>query len=190
VFDGLKARLDKLMAEHTARPDARATAAGLREALIEAKAAVAGMRDGLARAERELAHEREELLTAERRGKLAADIQDAETVQVAERFIARHRERAALLERKVAVQREELALAEREVAEMTAQFQASTGLGGAAQQARSGLDAAWRDLEAAGGIRPESDLDGELDRMAAERKLYDAAVDAQLAHLKRKLGKE
>lgn len=188
MFDGLKARLDKLFAEAAAAPDARARAGMLQEALVEARVGVARMREALAASERELALERTELERAERRGRLAAEVPDPETVEIAERFAAKHRDRIGLLEKKLVVQREELALAERDVEEMTAEVRAARPGGPAAAQA--GLDAAWRDLERAGGVRPETDLDGELARAQAERRLHEAAVEAQLAHLKRKLGKE
>jgi hypothetical protein len=195
VFDGLKARLDQLFAEAAARPDARDRAGALREALIEAKVGLGRMREGLAASERELAAERAHLETAERRGRLAAEVSDSETVAVAERYAAKHRERVALLERRVTVQREELALAEREVAEMSSEFRvvldggAPAGAAGAGA-ASPGLETAWRDIEAAGGTRPATDLDGELLKAQAERRLHEAAVEAQLAHLKKKLGKE
>ena len=129
MFDGLKARLERLLRERGGA-DARAYATGLREALVEARFGIAEMRRALATAEAELQSERRQLADAERRGKLAAAVPDPETVAVAERFASRHRERITVLERKVAVQRDELALAEREVQEMTAQWRAaSTGSG-------------------------------------------------------------
>jgi hypothetical protein len=183
VFDGLKARLDRLLRERGG-PDPRAYAAGLREALVEARLGITEMRRALASAEAELQSERKQLADAERRGRLAAAVPDAETVAVAERFAARHRERIVVLERKVAVQRDELALAEREVEEMTAQWRAASQSG----VSSGSIDAAWRDLEAAGGTRaPE-----ESDRTAAEldRRKREQAVEAQLAYLKKKMGKK
>ena len=94
----------------------------MREAVVEAKVAVQEIREAVMRTERELALERQRLADAERRGRLAGEIQDAETVAVAERFAAKHRERLSLLERKLNNQREELALAERELSEMQAQL--------------------------------------------------------------------
>jgi hypothetical protein len=183
VFDGLKARLERLLRERGGS-DPRAYAAGLREALVEARFGITEMRRALAAAEAELQSERKQLADAERRGKLAAAVPDPETVAVAERFTARHRERILVLERKVAVQRDELALAEREVQEMTAQWRAaSTGAGASS----ASIDAAWRDLEAAGGARtPEGPdvLSADLDR-----KKREEAVEAQLQYLKRKMGK-
>jgi hypothetical protein len=182
VFDGLKARLDRLLRERGGS-DPRAYAAGLREALVEARLGITEMRRALASAETELVSERKQLADAERRGRLAAAVPDAETVAVAERFAARHRERVQVLERKVAVQRDELALAEREVEEMASQWRtAARDPGGS-----SSVDAAWRDLEAAGGTRSPA----EADRLAAdlERRRRDEAVEAQLAYLKKKMGK-
>jgi hypothetical protein len=180
VFDGLKARLDRLFRERG--PAAREAAAGLRDALIEARVGIGGMRDALVRTERELAAERKQLADAERRGKLAAEVPDPETVSVADRYAARHRERVQVLERKLEVQREELALAEREVAEMAAQFK-----GAVRGPEAASVEAAWRDLETAGASRPVSDD----DRLAAEadRRRQEDAVEAQLAYLKRKMGK-
>jgi hypothetical protein len=183
LFEGLKARLDRLFREHTSA-DPRAYAAGLREALLEAKLGLAAMRDALAASERELADERQHLANAERRGRLAADVPDADTVAIAERFAARHRERVQVLERKIAVQREELALAERELSEMAVEYRTAAG----GPRGSESVEAAWRDLESAGAARPSSDE----DRFAAEadQRRKDRAVEEQLAFLKKKLGKD
>jgi hypothetical protein len=180
VFDGLKARLDRLFRERG--PEAREYAAGLREALLEARVGITGLREALARTERELAAERKSLADAERRGRLAAEVPDPETVGVAERFAARHRERVLVLERKLVVQREELTLAEREVAEMAAQYRTAAR----GPEAES-IAAAWRDLEAAGVERP-ADEDGIA--ADADRRRREEAVEAQLAYLKKRMGKE
>jgi len=181
MFEGLKARLDRLFRER-GTTDPRAVAAGLREALVEARLGLGAMRDTLAATERELSAERRQLEDAERRGRLAAAIPDQETVAVAERFAARHRERLAVLERKVVVQRDELVLAEREVEEMTAQLR--TGMSGS--PAADSIGAAWRDLEAAGGSRP---LEEDLLALETDRRRREQAVEEQLAYLKRKMGK-
>jgi hypothetical protein len=183
VFESIKARLDRLFRDHS-RPDPRARAAALREAVIEAKVGLATMRDALAATERELGAERSQLELAERRGRLAAEVPDPETVALAQRFTTRHRERVAVLERKLVVQRDELTLAEREVAELSAEFRA----------ARSGnssetIDAAWRDLEGAGAERPGLDLQ-ENSAADHDEKLKQQAVEAQLAYLKKKYGKQ
>ena len=182
MFESLKARLDRLLRDHS-RTSSREMAGALREALIEAKAGLSTMRDALAATERELASERRQLEDAERRGRLAAELPDSETVSVAQRFTARHRERVQVLERKLAVQRDELALGEREAAELLREYRAARS-----GQPSESLDAAWRDLEAAGGDRPgaaagSSPVDDDDERRRQE------AVEAQLAYLKRKLGK-
>lgn len=187
VFDGLRARLDRLLADSRGADDRRAYAAGLRDAVIEAKAAISAMRDQLAATERELALERRQLADAERRGQLAGEIADQETVGIAERFAARHRERIGVLERKLSVQQDELSLGVRELEAMMAELRTAQGRG---PGPGSAADAAWRGIEEAGGTRPELDLESDLLRAQAERRLHEAAVDAQLAHLKKKLGKE
>ena len=182
VFESLRARLDRLFAEPARDPRARAEA--LRDALAEASVGLGRLRDGLAATERELAAERQQLEDTERRGRLAAKVSDAETVAIAERFAVRHRDRVAVLERKLLVQRDELGLARREIEEMTLEIRAA-----GRPDADASLRAAWRELEAAGGTRPETDLAGELERAKAERALMEQAVEAQLAHLKKKMGK-
>ena len=181
MLEGLKARLDQLLRDGS-RSDPRAYAAGLKEAVIEARLGVRAMQEALAATERELAAERQQLEDAERRGKLAAMVPDPETVQVAERYALRHRERSGVLERKLMVQREELVLAERELAEMTSEAKRAT-----AGHPSAAISAAWRDLESAGVTRPDEQ---DLMRAETDRQRRDSAIEAQLAYLKRKLGKQ
>jgi hypothetical protein len=159
--------------------------AALREALLEAKVGVATMRSALTVTERELVAERRQLADAERRGSLAAEVPDRETVRLAERFAARHRERVAVLERKLQVQRDELALAQREVEEMLQQYRSGTP-----GTAADSIQAAWRDLHAAGGDRPDAAPDDERLSAESDRKLKEQAIEAQLAFLKNKLRKK
>jgi hypothetical protein len=179
MLEDFKARLDRLFRERGGGDDPRAHAAALRDALVEARAGLTSLREALAVSERELAAERKQLADAERRGRLAAELPDPETVAVAERFAGRHRERITLLERKMVVQREELALMEREIEEMTGQLR-----NGAA--ASDSIRAAWRDLAAAGASPP---TDAERLAHEADRRRRDEAIDAQLDYLKRKLGR-
>jgi len=181
VFEGLRARLDQLLRDPT-RSDPRARAEALREAVLEARLGLDNLRRALATSERELAGERRHLADAERRGRLAAQVPDPETVAVAERFVVRHRERILVLERKLVVQRDELALAERETEEMTVEFRAA-----AARHPSGSIDAAWRDLESAGAARPSEEEQQHAD---ADRRLREQAVEAQLAYLKKKMGKD
>ncbi|HEX5634804.1 MAG TPA: hypothetical protein VFX50_16285 [Gemmatimonadales bacterium] len=186
MFESLKARLERLFAEATPAADRREEAASLREALVDMRAAVAGMRDGLAATERELAAQRQALADAERRGALAQAIGDAETAEVAGRFVARHQEHAEVLARKADVQRQELAIAEREMEELAARLRTAPSVDAASDSVRQ----AWRDLEAAGGTRPDTDPADALLTAELDRARRAAAVEEQLAYLKKKLGKE
>lgn len=185
MFESLKARLEQFLADATPPADRGAEASAIRESLVEMKAAVMGLRDGLAASERDLDAERRQLEAAERRGRLAEGIGDTETAEVAHRFAERHRERAGVLERKIAVQREELALADREMAELAGRVRAAPQTA-----ANDSVQQAWRELEAAGGARPGVDPNDMLLSAELDRARRNAAVDEQLAYLKKKLGKE
>lgn len=155
----------------------------MREAVVDAKVAVQEIQEAVARTERELGAERQRLADAERRGRLAGEIQDQETVQVAERFTAKHRERIGVLERKQAAQREELALAQRELDDMQSQLKT-------AASAQPSTDKAWRDLQEAGGGRPGMDLQDELLKSDIDRAGREEAAARQLEELKKKMRKE
>lgn len=169
--------------------DLRALARQMREAVVDAKVAVAEIQEAVGRTDRELGAERQRLADAERRGRLAGEIQDQETVAVAERFMAKHRERIAVLERKLAAQREELALAERELAEMQAQLK-SAERERPAMQGDHSTERAWRDVQSAGGARPGMDLQDELLKSDMDRAAREAAAARQLEELKKKMRKE
>jgi hypothetical protein len=184
--DAMRAALD------AASPgDLRELARRMREAVIEAGAAVQEMREGLDRTERELVAERQEVAVAERRGRLAAEIQDGETVDVAQRFAAKHRERVGMLERKLAAQREELALAERDRAEMQADL-ARAQRDQPTTEAERSAARAWRELRQAGGgdAHPETDLQGDLLRASLDATARDAAAERQLQEIKKRVKKE
>lgn len=144
----------------------------MREAVVDAKVAVAEVQEAVARTEREVGLERQRLADAERRGRLAAEIQDQETVAVAARFATKHRERVAVLERKLVAQREELALALRELDEMQTQ-----------------LKSADRDRPAM-APREELDLQDDLLKADMDRAAREAAAARQLDELKKKMRKE
>lgn len=168
MFESLRARLDRFLAERTPAADPREHQQALHGALLDAKVGLGVMRDALGKAERDLEGERQQLADAERRGGLATRIGDQETAEVAARFATRHGERVALLERKVAVQRDELAMAEREYESMRAEF----------QQARGSVDAV---------PASEPDVEDAALRHQLDRAARESAAEAQLAHLKRKV---
>jgi hypothetical protein len=145
----------------------------LHDALVESKAAVNALLDGLAVTSRELALERKQLEDAERRGRLAAGIPDHETVEIAARFAARHRERVSVLERKLAVQ-----LAERLLGELMAEARGSV----------PSQDTAASPAEEP--ARPDGGVQDALLKHRMDQAAREAAADAQLAFLKKKMGKE
>jgi hypothetical protein len=150
----------------------------------EAEAVLDRLRGSVSETETMLASERRQLDDAERRGRLAAALPDAETVAIAARFAARHRERVLLLERKIVVQRDELELAERELEELAAH---------AAQRGRRDVADELRSASKTGehpAAERQPSFEDDLKRMQAERRLMDEAVERQLAYLKRKLGKD
>lgn len=177
ALDGLRARLDQMLADLSRTTDARSTAAGLFDALVEIKAAIAGLKDALAATDHELAGERRHLEDSERRGTLAEQINDQETVELARIWTSKHRERVELLERKRAVQLDELAYAERQQAEMTEAY----------RSAKLGVPPTGQ-TPPAGSPSP----DAETERMGRELdyQARQALVQEQLAHLKKKLGRQ
>ena len=175
-IDDLMARLDRLLNEHGLGGAGRKDAGALHDALVDLKVGLKDLQDALERTTRELEAEREQLAAAERRGKLAEEIADAETVRIAAEFAVRHRQRVDLLERKVGVQRDELAAAELEYQTLSERY----------RSARQGVPPA----AGTGEGQPASDPgDADLLRGRLDRKAVEAAAEAQLEILKRKMGK-
>ncbi|HEX5436297.1 MAG TPA: hypothetical protein VFW98_04010 [Gemmatimonadaceae bacterium] len=170
------------MSRASSPAEGRAVLALMREALVEAKVGLDGVKTAIKATTAQLAAERAELETIRRRGRLAAQIHDEETVRVAAQFEQRTAERVAVLERKLEAEQAEQALAESEIAEMTAQYKSAAagvwpaGTMGTPSAARAGSDA---DDEAAAAA-----LRRQMDRMARE-----AAAERSLAELKRRMGK-
>ncbi len=183
--DALRAALDSA----TPPGDLRDLARQMQEAVVEAKLSVENTSAAIARAERDLGAERQRLADAERRGRLAAEIQDQETVDVAQRFAARHRERVGVGEKKLAALRDELALYARELAEMRAQLVRAERDRPLTEAERS-AEKAWRDLQAAGGARPGTDVPDELLRSQMDRAAREAAAERQLQELKKKVKRD
>ncbi|MBI4420056.1 MAG: hypothetical protein HY560_04455, partial [Gemmatimonadetes bacterium] len=128
----------------------------MRDAVIAARAALPRMREQIGATEKELAVERRHLMDAERRGRLAGEIGDQETVRVAQHFAGKHADRVSVLERKLAAQRDELALAERELADMTEQLKA-------AERNRGAAEAAEKVAAAQAGMGPAGEEDELLE---------------------------
>jgi hypothetical protein len=189
MFNRLREALGRALEAATPPPDLGEIAARMRLAVIEQKAGVRHMQEDLVREEDLLRKMTAELVTSERRRELAAGIQDEETVAVADKFIAKLRERSAVLEKKVAAQREELALAERELGEMTTELQEAARRNPKLTSERS-AEAAWRGLGRAGMDRPDLDLEAELLKGRMERSAREAEADAKLDEMKKRMGRE
>ncbi|MFI5310649.1 MAG: hypothetical protein ACHQQ3_05420 [Gemmatimonadales bacterium] len=183
MFESLKAAVHDLLHGNVAPADRREAIAGMKRALVSAKLGVEDLREGVEQTRRKLAAEREQLSTVQRRKVLAEGINDAETVALAVKYEQQHGERVAVLERKLQAQEDEASLAERELGEMMSQLKAAgAGVGSGAPPPLSSDE----DL----GLRDDSRLHAELDGLARARARGDAeaAAEAKLAELKRKMG--
>ena len=178
MFERLKETLRDALSRASS-PQGRAALAQMRDALVQAKVGLADLRQGVERTRARLEAERAELDTVRRRGKLAADIDDRETVRIAEQYERKHSERVTVLEKKLAAQVEELALAEHEIDDMSAQLRAAhvgvvppdvtpPPMPDPLEEARAESDALRRDID---------------------RAARDASAQRQLDELKRRMGK-
>lgn len=183
-FDNLRKSLEDLMNRATPPDDRREIARRMRETLVQAKVGLSEMRESLAKARARLANEERELETVRRRRQMALDINDAETVNVANKYEAAHAERVDLLRKKVAIQEDEVRLAEVDVETMTADLRAaSSGTGEYAPHVAT-------------TVTPDDDqsdapLASEIDRLGRDRARAERHKDAELKleELKRRMGK-
>ena len=189
MFERLKDAINRALAASTPAPDPRSQGGLLKEAAVEARSGVELMKRDLAIAEKQLAAEQAELANVERRGEQAKAINDQETVDVAERFRAKHAEKVAVLTQKVEAQRAELAIAEKELGEIMGQLKAAKD--SAPADATSRIENAWRAVQGAGGARPGDELEEhELLKSNMDRATREATADQQLQELKKRMGKQ
>jgi hypothetical protein len=174
-IDDLRERIERLLGDTGVRGDRR-QAGAYHDALVDLKVGIKELKASLVTTERELEIERVQLATAERRGKLAQDIGDRETTEIALTYAEKHRQRVAILERKVGVQRDELALAERDYEELGARYRA----------AKNGMPST---PEPSAPAAPPPEDEGLL-KTRIDRKAIESAVEAQLEMLKKKLGRK
>ena len=187
MFENFREALNALWSRGATPEDRRALLAHMGETLARAKAGVEELRGGVEQARRRLADERRELDTVRRRKKMAAEVNDAQTVSVAERFEIHHAERVHVLEEKVAVQERELALAEEEVREMMKAFKEAASGATPPSGAPTIDEAAAREVDEALAGPSASELDG-LGRARA-REQRESEAERRLAELKRRMGK-
>jgi hypothetical protein len=191
MFDSFRQALRDLMDRATPPEERRAGLARMKQTLVTARMGLDDLRGGVTRTQERLAMERRELETMRRRKGLAAGINDAETLTLAEKYEVHHAERVAVLTRKLEAQEAELAIAEREVAEMTAELKraslGATPAGGGGPSIEK--DAAAEAERAASG--DASRVAEELDAMARARSRAerDAEAARKLEELKRRMGK-
>jgi hypothetical protein len=183
-FDNLRKSLEDLMNRATPPDDRRDIARRMRETLVQAKVGLAEMRESLERDRKRLIAEERELETVRRRRQLAQDINDTETVAVANKYEATHAERVELLRKKVLVQEDEVRMAETDVEMMNTELRAAaSGTGEFAPHVRTTID-------------PDVDGDGaplasEIDALGRARARAQRQADAELKleELKRRMGK-
>ncbi len=185
MFEQIRDTLNGLT-DRLAPDERRRVTSAMRDALVHAKLGIRELKEGVQATESRLATERAALETVRRRQGQAAQIADAETVAIAERFAAQHTERIAVLEAKLMVQQQEVAMVEREYDDMSAQLRlamAGVAPGGttADMDARREVDALLADdpLPDAQGVPPQR-------RTRAEK---EADAESRLADLKRRMGK-
>lgn len=190
MFDSFRQSIRDLMDRATPPEERRAGLARMKQTLVTARMGLEDLRRGLAVTRERLQQEEQELATMRRRKGLAAGIDDAETLALAEKYEAHHAERARVLARKLEAQEEELAIAERDVAEMTRELRnAMSGIPGAASRDAT-IDAEAR-AEADRAMDERGDVASEIDALgrARERTAREADAEARLAELKRRMGK-
>ena len=184
--------------------------AGMRDEVADAKVRIRELEDQIARSQAEAEKEKKQAATALRRGKMASEIGDAETAELAAQYVLKHEGRHRVLEQKVSALKEELTYRSKEVEEMLEKVKE-------AQTKRDSLAATLGRSDARGSISAADDLFGELDRMAEKIGDEDARAkaaeafddlelgggsgfdpppkeevdfDARLRELKRRMGKE
>lgn len=189
MFDQL---LDAMrgLSDRSAPDERRRVANAMKEALVHAKMGVQDLRTSVSATEKRVEQEREELATVERRLGLAQQINDLETVAIAERFRAQHADKLAMLETKLMSQQQELTLGERELEEMTVQMRrAMSGL--PLNSAPSAEQQAAREVDdALNGDGTMSSADSDpLEAPRLSRAEKEAAAEDRLAELKRRMGK-
>ena len=191
MFEQLRASLRTLLENAPSSTDRRAVLTDLKQALVHARMGVDDLRSGVEAARTKAAAARAELETIQRRKSLAAQIGDAETVSVAERFENLQTERVEVLAHKLDAQERELAFAEREVAEMSADFRREVaGVGSGTVGTGPDHDrAAAAELDAVLGVDSALREDIDAQRRADARTQRSADADARLAELKRRMGK-
>jgi phage shock protein A len=190
---------------------------GMKSELADETAEVRGLEAELEKALAASTREKEAGLTCRRREKMATDIGDSETAALAAQHAQKHEGHQAVLERKAQAIREELDYRRRSVEEMTAQLTEAMQKRGALGASAGRVEARQAFTEADDLF---SELDRMAEKMTGEHTRAEAAeeldavdlagadvpdfevtldgpppreeldVDAALAELKRRMGRE
>lgn len=147
---------------------------GMQKEIVEEKAAVAGLEQQLEKALADTQRERENALTTRRRERMARDIGDEETAEIAARHATKHENHQALLEKKAQALRDELEFRRGTIEEMTARFTD-------ARSRRDSLGASAGRSGARRSLSEADDLFAELDRMA--EKIQDERAQGEAAEI-------
>jgi hypothetical protein len=160
----------------------------MKQTLVMARMGLDDLRGGVKATRARLETEQRDLETMRRRKGLAAGINDAETVALAEKYETHHAERVAVLARKLDAQEAELAIAERDVTEMTTELKNAVA-GISAPGGSSIPDAAAAEADAV--VNEGGNVAEEIDALgrAAKRAARDDDAERRLAELKRRMGK-
>lgn len=175
MFERLRAAVNAALDAAMPPADWRDLRGQLQRAAVDGRAAVLALKDALGDTDRALSIERQHLEDAERRGALASGVGDQETVEVANRFAERHRERVAMLEQKRSAQQTELALLQRDVEEIVTKLRDV--------ELRAGIP--WEGSR----IQPPVDVDDSALGAELDRKTREAEADARLRDLKNRMGR-
>ena len=201
MFESLRKSINDLLSRSTPPEDRREVVSRMRDTLVQAKMGLQDLRDGLVKSRQRLEQEQREVDTVQRRKRLAEQIGDTETVQLAEQYEQLHAEKVRVLTRKLEAQESELTLAEREVAQMMTELRAAaSGIGPMPDRAAASMSAAMDELESelGGGERGTSGTDRgggplreEIDALSRSRARADREADAarKLEELKRRMGR-
>lgn len=156
---------------------------GMVDEITDVKAEVARLETQIAKALAEAENERAQGATCRRREKMARDIGDSETADVAAQFAEKHEEHQRLLEQKAKALKAERDFTAEEVEEMMAKVKE-------AQAKRDSLSATAGRSGARETISAADDLFSELDRMAGKIEDEQAKGDAAEAYSNLDLGPE
>ncbi len=181
---------------------------GMYQEVTDAKAYLQKLQEQVALTSKQAERERAEAATCRRRQQMAEKIQDEDTARVAREFAEKHETTSRVLERKAVAIQEELDVRKAEVEDMMARIKE-------ARKERDGLAAVAGRTSARESMGKTDDLFTELDRMAERilgeegraraaevmsEEMGDAPlppdeepghdVDARLAELKRRMGRD